>query len=94
MTFEEQLEQRLFDDDLGSLAREYVGSTESWQALIALLAKPSDPFWDDSTTTGKVETEADILARSHRRRRGRPPFVARRRRDDLDLGPDPHGHVP
>ena len=62
MTFEEQLERRLFDDDLGSLAREYVGSTESWQALIELLARPSDPYWDDATTNGKVETEADILA--------------------------------
>jgi penicillin amidase len=62
MAFEEQLERRVFDDDLGSLAREYVGSTQSWQALIALLAKPADPFWDDIGTTNKKETEADILA--------------------------------
>ena len=62
MAFEEQLERRIFDDDLGSLAREYVGSTESWQGLIALLAKPDDPFWDDISTTDKKETQADILA--------------------------------
>ncbi len=62
MAFEEQLEHRLWDDDLGSLAREYVGSTESWQGLIALLAKPADPFWDDTTTASKHESEADILA--------------------------------
>jgi penicillin amidase len=61
MTFEEQLERHLWDDDLGSLAREYVGSTESWQGLISLLAKPADAFWDDITTT-KRETEANILA--------------------------------
>jgi penicillin amidase len=62
MTFEEQLERHLWDDDLGSLAREYVGSTESWQGLISLLAKPADPFWDDITTSNKRETEANILA--------------------------------
>ncbi len=62
MAFEEQLERRLWDDDLGSLAREYVGSTASWQGLIALLAKPNDPFWDDITTTNRKETQADILS--------------------------------
>jgi len=64
MAFEEQLERRIFDDDLGLLAREYVGSTESWQGVIALLAKPADPFWDDISTTNKKETEADILSAS------------------------------
>ena len=62
MTFEEQLERDLWDDDLGSLAREYVGSTESWQGLLALLAKPADPFWDDTSTANRKETQADILA--------------------------------
>jgi penicillin G amidase len=62
MTFEEQLERAIFDDDLGSLAREYVGSTESWQAVISLLARPNDRFWDDTTTAGTVETEPTILA--------------------------------
>ncbi len=64
MTFEEQLERKLFDDDLGPLAREYVGSTASWQAVIDLLGKPNDPYWDDVSTPGKVETEADILAQA------------------------------
>jgi penicillin amidase len=64
MAFEEQLERNLWDDDLGSLAREYVGSTASWQGLISVLAKPDDPFWDDSTTTNKTETEADIIRAS------------------------------
>jgi penicillin G amidase len=62
MAFEEQLERRILDDDLGSLAREYVGSTESWQGLTALLARPDDPFWDDISTTNRKETEADILS--------------------------------
>ena len=64
MAFEEQLERRIFDDDLGSLAREYVGSTASWQGVIALLAKPNDPYWDDVSTPNKKETEADILSAS------------------------------
>ncbi len=39
----------IFDDELGPLAREYVGSTFSWEALIALLGRPGDAWWQDTT---------------------------------------------
>ncbi len=61
MTFEEELLRLVFDDDLGPIARDYVGQTFSWEALIALLAKPNDRFWDRTETTDRVETARDIL---------------------------------
>jgi penicillin G amidase len=63
MTFEYRLLRGLFDDDLGvDLARDYVGGTDSWQALIALLGKPNSPWWDDKTTTGVTETASAIVS--------------------------------
>ncbi len=50
----------LFDDELGPLARDYVGSVVSWVALERLLAEPESPWWDD-TTTPETET-ADVIA--------------------------------
>ena len=47
MTFEEQLERHLWDDDLG-LARPRVRRQHRELAgPDLLLAKPADPFWDD-----------------------------------------------
>jgi penicillin amidase len=61
--FEYELERALFDDDLGpELAREYVGSSRSWEALIALLDEPDSAWWDDTTTADRHETRDDILA--------------------------------
>ena len=62
IAFEYRLLRGLFDDDLGALARDYVGSGASWQALIALLGQPGSRWWDDTTTTDKVETRDDIIA--------------------------------
>ena len=62
LAFEYRLVRGLFDDDLGDLAREYVGGGASWQATIALLDQPASPWWDDETTTDKVETRDDIVA--------------------------------
>ena len=62
LTFEYRLLRGLFDDELGPLAREYVGGGASWQAMIALLAKPDSPWWDDVTTTDRRETRDDIIA--------------------------------
>ncbi len=59
MTWEYRVLRDLFDDDLGDLAREYVGSPYSWVALERLLAEPQSPWWDD-TTTDVVET-ADVI---------------------------------
>lgn len=49
MTVELALERAIFDDELGPLAREYVGSTFSWEALISLLGRPLNPWWQDTT---------------------------------------------
>ncbi len=64
MTFEYHLERGLFDPRLGlPIARDYVGSTDSWQALIALLDDRSSPWWDDpATPTTETKTSAVVAA--------------------------------
>jgi penicillin amidase len=62
LAFEVHLLRGLFDDELGELAREYIGGGASWQAMIGLLAEPESPWWDDRTTAGVVETSGDIMA--------------------------------
>jgi penicillin amidase len=62
LTTENFLLRGLFDDELGDLARQYVGGSASWQAAIGLLAEPTSPWWDDATTAGAVETAPDMLA--------------------------------
>ena len=61
LVFEQTLLRQLFDDDLGPLARDYVGSTESWQALIAFLDAPEAAWWDDGATVAR-EQAPEILA--------------------------------
>jgi penicillin amidase len=46
MTVELALQRAIFDDELGPLARDYVGSVFAWEALIDLLGQPSSPWWD------------------------------------------------
>ena len=60
MAWEYRVLRDLFDDDLGPLARDYVGSPWSWVALEQLIQDPESPWWDD-TTTPTVET-ADVIA--------------------------------
>ncbi len=60
LSFEYRLVRGLFDDNLGDLARDYVGSGASWQAMLKLLAEPNSPWWDDATTD-RVETRDDII---------------------------------
>ncbi|HEX5824653.1 MAG TPA: penicillin acylase family protein, partial [Candidatus Limnocylindrales bacterium] len=62
LSFEYRLIRGLFDDELGPLAREYVGQGASWQATIALLSKPDSPWWDDTTTTDRHETRDEVIA--------------------------------
>ena len=62
LSFEYRLLRGLFDDELGDLAREYVGGGSSWQAMIALLDKPRSDWWDDKSTTGRKESAPDIIA--------------------------------
>jgi len=61
MATEFNIERSLFDARLGSIARDYVGSTDSWQALIVLLGEPSNDWWDDQATP-KPETAAAVVA--------------------------------
>jgi penicillin amidase len=60
--FEYRLIRDLFDDELGDLAREYVGGGASWQATIALLDQPTSPWWDNVATTDRAETRDDIVS--------------------------------
>jgi penicillin G amidase len=62
LQFEYRLIRGLFDDELGDLARDYVGSGASWQATIGLLDHPQSAWWDDTSTTGRTETAPDIIA--------------------------------
>ena len=54
----------IFDDDLGTLARDYVGSPFSWVLLRQLLDDPNSAWWDDSRTAGVTETSDAIVARA------------------------------
>jgi len=46
MAVEVALQRAIFDDDLGPLARDYVGTTFAWEALIDALRTPSSRWWD------------------------------------------------
>ncbi|HUP55434.1 MAG TPA: penicillin acylase family protein, partial [Methylomirabilota bacterium] len=63
MAWEYRIMRDLFDDDLGLLARDYVGSAVSWVALEGLLNEPDSRWWDDSTTP-QAETAEMITLRA------------------------------
>ena len=52
----------IFDDELGPIAREYVGSTMSWEALIDVLGDRSSPWWRLSGSTGPAPDPADVVS--------------------------------
>lgn len=54
----------IFDDDLGTLARDYVGSPSSWVVLDRLLDDPHSAWWDDRATPDVVEDAGAIVARA------------------------------
>ena len=61
--FWRHLLQNTFHDDMPKDFQPDGGSR--WNEVMSNLAKhPNDPFWDDKTTKGKVETMDDILAQS------------------------------
>jgi penicillin amidase len=64
LAVEYELLRGIFDDELGDLARDYVGGSASWETMIRLLDTPDPAWWDDTTTTDTVETAAEILARA------------------------------
>ncbi|MEX2011594.1 MAG: penicillin acylase family protein, partial [Chloroflexota bacterium] len=61
LAFELRLLGAIFDDDLGLLARDYVGGTASWQLLERLLDDPGSAWWDDPRTPSVRETAGAIL---------------------------------
>jgi penicillin amidase len=61
--FEYKLQRALFDDDLGSLARDYVGTAVSWVVVAHLFDDPESAWWDDITTPDR-EGSADIVVRA------------------------------
>jgi penicillin amidase len=63
MAWEYRVLRDIFDDDLGPLARDYVGSPWSWVALERLMADPGSAWWDDTTTPG-AETAEQIVLRA------------------------------
>jgi penicillin amidase len=53
-TLELYLQRAIFDDELGPLARDYVGAPPSWVKLVELLEHPNDAWWDDTTPPGPL----------------------------------------
>jgi penicillin amidase len=57
------LSRFVYEDELGPIARDYVGSAPSWQGLIAVLRDPSSAWWDDAATA-EVERARDVISRA------------------------------
>ncbi|MBN1689483.1 MAG: penicillin acylase family protein [Dehalococcoidia bacterium] len=58
-----RLVKNTFQNKLGDTAQAKGGSRDMW-VIKLLLEKPDDPWWDDPTTKGKIETRDDILEQS------------------------------
>ena len=65
ITVELALQRAIFDDELGPIARDYVGTGFAWQALIGLLGRPDNAWWQD-TTPGAAEgiNAADLAGKA------------------------------
>ncbi|HEY8238409.1 MAG TPA: penicillin acylase family protein [Candidatus Limnocylindrales bacterium] len=62
MSVEYALQRAIFDDELGPVAREYVGSVFSWEALIALLDERDSAWWKDVTPNSQRDGNAAAVA--------------------------------
>jgi len=62
LTTEVALVRAIFDDELGPLARDWVGGSDSWQTLIRVLDQPDAAWWDDVATKDVRETGPQIVA--------------------------------
>jgi penicillin amidase len=58
------LQRAIFDDELGPLARDYVGSTFAWQALIEVLGSPTSGWWrvNQPGGTGPIDPKGLVAA--------------------------------
>lgn len=61
MVWEYRVLRAIFDDELGPLARDYVGSPPSWVALETLLQEPGAAWWDDISTPAAESADEIIL---------------------------------
>ena len=61
--FEYRLHRDVFDDDLGPLARDYVGTPPAQMLIDALFDDPEATWWDDASTPDR-ETSPEIVARA------------------------------
>ena len=61
--FEYRLHRDVFDDDLGPLARDYVGTPPAHLVIDALFDDPEAAWWDDASTPDR-ETSSGIVARA------------------------------
>jgi penicillin amidase len=62
MAWEYRVLRAIFDDELGPLARDYIGSPFAWVALEGGLADPEWSWWDDTTTPDVRETVETVVA--------------------------------
>ncbi len=63
MALELELQRAIFDDELGPLARDYVGAPPSWVKLIELLDDRGAAWWND-TATPDLDDPGPILVRA------------------------------
>ena len=61
--FWDKLMNNIYQNKLGDAARA-TGSDKEMRAVVLLLQNPSDPWWDDPSTKGTVETRDEVLTRS------------------------------
>jgi penicillin amidase len=58
------LQRAIFDDELGPLAREWVGSTMSWEALHNVLADRDSAWWKDATPGAAPLSAAEVAGKA------------------------------
>ncbi|HET7182651.1 MAG TPA: penicillin acylase family protein, partial [Candidatus Limnocylindrales bacterium] len=64
MPLEVALQRAIFDDELGPLAREWVGSTMAWEALQDVLENPSSAWWKDTTPGAPSLSPAELVGKA------------------------------
>jgi penicillin G amidase len=64
LTWEYRVLRGLVDDDLGDLARDFVGSPIAWPFLARQLEEPRSSWWDDVTTPDVAETADLVILRA------------------------------
>jgi penicillin G amidase len=80
MAVELALQRAIFDDDLGPIARDYVGTPFAWTALLQALLTPSSRWWDLNVQganathdpTGLVSSAIDGAAADLKKTQGDP----------------------